>query len=193
MHPQIAKHQRKIRSSHSQTNHGALSCHSNDDSLAPLCTEMKMARLSSVFSYFPRILLNSAYPQGPTWRPCPGEATRWVQSQGFPGGSGGKEPACHCRRNRSNPQLGRSFGGGHSSPLQYFCLENSMDRGAWRATVHGIAKSQTWLKRLEHACTPEQTAGTLSIAVWPLGTLDLSSFLCQRGFIVPIPVGGRKD
>ena len=39
-------------------------------------------------------------------------------------------------------------GGGHGNPLQYSCLENPMDRGAWRATVHGVAKSQTWLKWL---------------------------------------------
>ena len=42
---------------------------------------------------------------------------------------------------------GRSPGGGHSNPLQYSCLENPMDRGSWRATVHGLAKSWTWLKR----------------------------------------------
>ena len=38
---------------------------------------------------------------------------------------------------------GRSLGGGHGNPLQYFCLENPMDRGAWWATVHRVAKSQT--------------------------------------------------
>jgi len=43
------------------------------------------------------------------------------------------------------PGLGRSPGVGNSNPLQYSCLENSMDRGAWRASVHGIAKSQTQL------------------------------------------------
>ena len=43
------------------------------------------------------------------------------------------------------PELGR-FPGGHGSPLQYSCLENSMDRGAWRAIVQGVAKSQTWLR-----------------------------------------------
>ena len=42
--------------------------------------------------------------------------------------------------------LGRSPGGGHGNPLQYSCLENPMDRGAWRATVHGVTKSQTQLK-----------------------------------------------
>ena len=43
----------------------------------------------------------------------------------------------------SIPGWGKSPGGGHENSLQYFCLENLMDRGAWRDTVHGIAKSQT--------------------------------------------------
>ena len=43
------------------------------------------------------------------------------------------------------PGSGRCHGGGNSNPLQYFCLENSMDRGAWWATVHGVAKSWTQL------------------------------------------------
>ena len=43
----------------------------------------------------------------------------------------------------SIPELGRSPGGGHGSPLQYSCLEDPHDRGAWQATIHGVAKSQT--------------------------------------------------
>ena len=43
----------------------------------------------------------------------------------------------------SIPGSGRSPGGGHGNPLQYSCLENSMDRGAWQATDHGVTKSQT--------------------------------------------------
>ena len=46
----------------------------------------------------------------------------------------------------SIPGSGRSLGGGHSNPLQYPCLENPMDRGAWRATVHRVTKSWTRLK-----------------------------------------------
>ena len=42
-------------------------------------------------------------------------------------------------------ESGRSPGGGHGNPLQYSCLENPMDRGAWQATVHGVAKSRTQL------------------------------------------------
>ena len=48
------------------------------------------------------------------------------------------------------PGSGRSPGGGHGDPLQYSCLENPMDRGAWQATVHGVAKSQTQLSDLAH-------------------------------------------
>ena len=51
----------------------------------------------------------------------------------------------------SIPGLGRSPGAGHGNPLQYSCLENPMDRGAWRATVHRVAKSRTRLKRLSTA------------------------------------------
>ena len=46
------------------------------------------------------------------------------------------------------PGSGRSPGGGHGNPLQYSCLENPMDRGAWWAAVHGVPKSRTRLKRL---------------------------------------------
>ena len=49
----------------------------------------------------------------------------------------------------SVPILGRSPGGGHGNPLQYSCLENPMNRGAWLDTFHGVAQSQTQLKRLD--------------------------------------------
>ena len=55
----------------------------------------------------------------------------------------GRESACQCRRCRRwgfYPGSGRSPGEGNGSPLQYSCLENPMDRGAWWATVHGVAK-----------------------------------------------------
>ena len=55
-------------------------------------------------------------------------------------------------------ELGRSSVEGSGNPLQYSGLENPMDRGTWRATVHRVAKSQTWLKRLSmHACPPHTT------------------------------------
>ena len=64
---------------------------------------------------------------------------------GFPGDSNGKESACNAGDLGSIPGSGRSPGEGNGSPLQYPCPENPMDRGAWRATVSGAAKSQTQL------------------------------------------------
>ena len=61
----------------------------------------------------------------------------------FPGGSDGKESACTAGDLGLIPGLGRSPGKGDNYPLQYFCLENSMDRGVWWVTVHGVAKSPT--------------------------------------------------
>ena len=65
----------------------------------------------------------------------------------IPGGSEGKESACSAGYLGSVLELGRSPGEGNDNPLQYSCLENSMDRGAWWATVHGVAGSDTieWL------------------------------------------------
>ena len=63
----------------------------------------------------------------------------------FPDGSGGKESACSGGAPGAIPGLGRSPGEGNGCPLQYSCLENSMDRGTWRAMVHTVTKSQTRL------------------------------------------------
>ena len=62
---------------------------------------------------------------------------------GFPGGSSGKESACNAEESGSIPGLGRSFEEANGYPLQYSCLENSMARGAWQATVYGVSKSRT--------------------------------------------------
>ena len=66
--------------------------------------------------------------------------------RGFPGGSDSKESACSSGDPCLIPGSGRCPGEGNSYPLQCSCLENSMDRGAWWATVHGIAKSHTQLR-----------------------------------------------
>ena len=68
--------------------------------------------------------------------------------EGFPGGTVMKNPPANAgdvRDVSSIPGSGRSPGGGDGNPLQYSCLENFMDRGAWWVTFHGIAKSQTGL------------------------------------------------
>ena len=69
----------------------------------------------------------------------------WIQKQDLnvwfiPGGSDGQESACNAGDLGSMPGLGRSPGEGNGNPFQYSCLENSMDRGAWQATVHVVAK-----------------------------------------------------
>ena len=72
---------------------------------------------------------------------------------GFPGGSVGKESAFSALDSGDVgliPGRGRSPGGGLGNLLQYSCLENPMDRGAWRAAVHEITKSQMWLSM--HTC-----------------------------------------
>ena len=61
--------------------------------------------------------------------------------RGFPGGSDGKESACNTGDSGLMPESGRSSGEGNGYPLQYSCLENSMERGAWWAAVPGITKS----------------------------------------------------
>ena len=60
--------------------------------------------------------------------------------RGFPGGSAIKNPPANAGDSGSIPGSRRSSGGGKSNPLQYSCLENPMDRGAWQATVHGVTK-----------------------------------------------------
>ena len=62
---------------------------------------------------------------------------------GFPGGSEGKASAWNAGDPGLIPGSGRSPGGENGNPLQYSCLENPMDRGAWWATVHGVAESWT--------------------------------------------------
>ena len=70
----------------------------------------------------------------------------------FPGGDSGKEPIYQSRRHKRrgfDPWVGKiPPGGGNGRPLQYSCLENPMDKGAWWATVHRGTKSQTQLKWL---------------------------------------------
>ena len=76
--------------------------------------------------------------------------------KGFPGGTLGQESTCNAG-DAGDVSLKtvseRSPGGGHGNPLQYSRLDKSMDRGAWWATVHRVAKNQTLLKQLNmHAC-----------------------------------------
>ena len=60
---------------------------------------------------------------------------------GLPGSSDGKESACEARDSGSIPRLGRFPRVGNNNPFHYYCLENSIDRGVWRVTVHGVVKT----------------------------------------------------
>ena len=60
--------------------------------------------------------------------------------QRFPGDSDSKESTCNAGDLGSNPGLARSPGGGHGNPVQYSCLENPMDKGAWQAIVHEVTE-----------------------------------------------------
>ena len=71
------------------------------------------------------------------------ELIMFRQLKDFPGSSDNKESACSAGDPGSIPGLGRSPGGRNGNSLQYSCLENPMDRGAWWVTVHGVAKSRT--------------------------------------------------
>ena len=65
----------------------------------------------------------------------------FIIARGFPGGSDGKESACNAGDPGSIPGLRRSSGEGNGNPLQYSCLENPVDGGAWQSIVHEVSKS----------------------------------------------------
>ena len=89
------------------------------------------------------------------------------QEMDFPGGSEGKASAHNAGDPGSIPGSGRSPGEGNGNPLQYSCLENPMDGGAWQATVHGVAKSQTRLSDFTH----KQEMARVNINILRIGEL----------------------
>ena len=93
---------------------------------------------------------------------------------GFPGSSHGKESTCNAEDLGSIPGLRRSPRGGHGSPLQYSCLENPVDRGAWWATVHGILQARI----LEWVASPFYR-GIISTQGLNPGLLHFRHFLYQ--------------
>ena len=89
---------------------------------------------------------------------------------GFPGGGAAKNPPANARDTCLIPGPGRSPRGRNGNPLQFSCWENPMDRGAYRATVHGVEKSQTQLSK--HACSVATYLGEFV----PLASLVTSAF-----------------
>ena len=115
------------------------------------CYILTMARLLVCalalrsLTVWPRACCSTLLCLSPSWKMVPDDAA-------------GEELAHQCRRCVTDPGLtpesGRSPGGGHGNLLQYFCCENPKDRGAWWATVHGVAKSQAhW-----HSATTQHRA-----------------------------------
>ena len=100
----------------------------------PCFIYLYMDYLMSHFSYWP----STSPERSSGWSSlqCPSYNLK------FPGGLDGKESACNAGDLGLIPRSGRSPGEGNGNPLQYSCLENAMDRGAWWVTVHGVTKSQ---------------------------------------------------
>ena len=74
-----------------------------------------------------------------------------------------------------------SLGGGHGNPLQYSCLENPIDRGAWWVTVHEVIKSWTWLKQLSmHAMWFKESINIL----WNIVVMDILTLKCRQRSIM---------
>ena len=95
---------------------------------------------------------------------------------GFPGGSDGKASVYDAGDPGSIPGSGRSAGEGNGNPLQYYCLENPMNRRAWWVTVHGVAKSRTGLSDFTYLLIqmkPQRIDGWYPWW-WPMGTLQIT-------------------
>ena len=94
----------------------------------------------------------------------------------FPGGSDGKASAYNAGDLGSIPGLGRSSGEGSGTLLQYSCLENPMDGGAWWATVHGVAKSWTQLSDFTslHSHPYMTTGKTIALTRWTFVSKEMS-------------------
>ena len=105
-----------------------------------------------------------------------------------------KKIKCNCKKKKkkttclsdacSIPGSGRSLGGGNSNPLQYSCLQTPMDRGAWRATIHGVTRSQTWLKCLNKGSQP---AAVIVAGVRVQEVLRLTASPQERGKLLLCP------
>ena len=95
---------------------------------------------------------------------------------GFPGGVEVKASACNVGDLGSIPGWGRSPGEGNGNPLQYSCLENPMDGGAWWAAVHGVAKSQTRLRdfpfTLHFHALEKEMATHSSVLAWRIPGME---------------------
>ena len=111
---------------------------------------------------------------------------------GFPAGSDGKESACNAGDLGSVPGSGKSPEERNGYPLQYSCLENSVNREAWQAADHGVTKNQTWLsnqytimyihRALHSVPLEEEMATHFSILTWEVPWTEQPGGLQSTGF-----------
>ena len=112
---------------------------------------------------------------------------------GLPRWLSDKEAACNAGDLGSIPGLGRSSGAGNGKPHQCSCLENPMDRGAWWATVHGVAESWTQVKQLStHACMVLLTIDCIFPIIFHVYGLDSFSFQILLNHILVIKLDPCK-
>ena len=114
---------------------------------------------------------------------------------GLPWWLSGKERACQNAGDASSVSgLGRSPGRGNGNPLQYSCLGNPMDRGGLRATVHGVAKSRTWLKWLStHRLRGWSATGLVKVPETELETGVWSKWFMRECLSEKPPWKGKKE
>ena len=106
---------------------------------------------------------------------------------GFPGGASGKEPAFQCRRHRRlrfDPWVRKIPWRGNGNPLQYSCLENPRDGGAWWAAVYGVPQSRTQLKRLSSSSSSSSSSNTVDQQIWKTEQWPQD---WKRSVFIPIP------
>ena len=112
--------------------------------------------------------------------------------QDFPGGSEVKVSAWNAADQGSIPGLRRSPGEGNGNPLQYSCLENPMEGGAWQATVHGVAKSQTRLSDFTFTYALNMNSDyfwMLGVCVYMLSQVQLFVTLLTIVYQAPLSMG----
>ena len=149
-----------------------------------LCDPMDTSRQAPLSIEFPR----QEYWNGLPFRP-PGDLSEQrikLTSLSSPALAGWFFPSCLAVNNQlanprdvgSVPGSGRSPGGGHGNPLQYSCLENPMDKGAWWATVHRVAKSRTRLSRhILSVCERTHTPLGNPLFIYGVNTVLISHYM----------------
>ena len=110
------------------------------------------------------------------------------EAEGFPGGSDSKVSACNAGDLGSIPELGRSPGEGNGYPLQYSCLENSLDRGAWWAIVHGLQRvGHNWGTNNTQRIVSKKEGQNMKLFCWCKVRVGYTKGCSGAGCFSPLP------